>query len=391
MKLSVNVRVRFPNARKEKYTPHNFVLDAHLESSASPMVVFGRSGSGKSSLANTISGLVTPERGHICINGVTLFDSEKRINLPTHTRGIGYVFQDARLFPHLTVKKNLLFAQKFFDQQRKIHASNLNPVEMNFNDAIDLLDLGDLLDRMPEHLSGGEKQRVAIGRAMLSRPKILIMDEPLSSLDGKRRNEVLTYIERLVRTVELPLLYISHSMEEVSRLGCELAVMDNGKIIASGEPEKILTRLDLRPMTGRFQAGALLSGEVVSHDSEFSVSTIKFGSSYILAPGMQNFIGQKVRFHIRAQDVSISKTLPSQISIRNILVARIVDIQEENGPFAELALILPDGQQLLARITRHAVHDLSLKVGLDVFALVKSIVLSGHSHLNAPPNSSLES
>ena len=247
----------------------SFTLDARLEAPDSGVTaLFGRSGMGKTSVINALAGLMRPDRGRIVVGDTTLFDSERRIDLPPEKRRLGYVFQEARLFPHYSVRGNLLYGAK--SDGAKDHAGP------SFDAVVDLLGIKDLLTRRPADLSGGEKQRVAIGRALLASPRLLLMDEPLASLDEPRKNEIMPFIERLRDELKLPIFYVSHEMEEIIRLADLLVLLDAGKVAASGSVEDLTSRLDLWPLTGRYEAGAVIRTVLRGHDTTFGFSELAF-------------------------------------------------------------------------------------------------------------------
>ncbi len=228
-----------------------FTLDAAFTSDGGLTALFGRSGAGKTSLINVIAGLIRPRSGRVEIDGTVLTDTARRLFVPPHKRRIGYVFQEGRLFPHLTVRQNLLYGRWFAPGPKA--AGELDQV-------VQLLGVADLLARRPATLSGGEKQRVAIGRALLARPLLLGMDEPLASLDEARKAEILPYIERLRDALRIPIVYVSHSISEVARLATTLVVLSEGRVAAVGSPQAVMGRLDLFPLAGRAEAGAVPGG-----------------------------------------------------------------------------------------------------------------------------------
>src|SRR5881227_296381 len=244
----------------------DFVLDASFESGAGLTALFGRSGSGKTSLVNAIAGLIRPERGRILVDGAVLTDTERGVFVPARRRRIGYVFQEGRLFPHLTVRQNLLYGRWF--ASRRGQAGEVEHV-------IDLLGISHLLDRRPAKLSGGEKQRAAIGRALLASPRLLLMDEPLASLDEARKAEILPYIERLRDESGLPIVYVSHSVPEVARLASTIVLVSEGSVAAVGPTAEIMQRLDLFPLTGRAEAGAIIEATVEAHDDTFALTMLR--------------------------------------------------------------------------------------------------------------------
>jgi molybdate transport system ATP-binding protein len=297
-----------------------------------------------------------------------LLDSDRAVWLPPHKRGIGYVFQDGRLFPHLSVAQNLRYAGRFL--RKGIQAGD-------FDTTVEILGIGSLLARMPGTLSGGEKQRVAIGRALLANPALLVMDEPLSSLDQPRRAEILPRLEAIRDHAKVPILYVSHGIDEVARLADHLVVLSEGKVASSGPPVALFARPELAPVLGRHEAGALIDGVVEQVDATFGLARIRIGDgdgdlAEIVMVAAQP--GERVRMRIRARDVGVALRRVEGISIRNQIAATIVAVRPEGGPFAELVLLV-GGQRLLARITARSLDELGLIAGQQVVALVKAIAV----------------
>ncbi|MEO8738086.1 MAG: molybdenum ABC transporter ATP-binding protein [Casimicrobiaceae bacterium] len=340
-----------------------FHLSVRFAAEAPILGLFGRSGSGKSSVINAIAGISTPLRGTISINGVALFDSAKGIDLAPEKRRIGYVFQDSLLFPHMDVESNLFYGHRlrrsvdrFIDEKR----------------VIELLGLDGLLRRKPMALSGGEKQRVAIGRALLAQPRILLMDEPLAALDISRKIEILDYIERLRDELNIPIVYVSHSVTEITRLADTVVVLSEGKCLAAGDVDEVMGRLDLKPATGRYEAGAVVDTRVVAHDTEYQLTTLAFDGGELLVPHIDAPIGDHFRVRIRARDVALSIRRPTEISILNVLAARVTAIDEETGPIVDVQLAIGQAT-LVARITRRSFRGLDIRSGQEVYALIKAI------------------
>lgn len=330
--------------------------------------LFGRSGCGKSSILAAIAGLLCPDSGFVEVAGERLFDSAAGIDVPVEARRIGIVFQDDRLFPHLTVRDNLRYGLK--------RAPRARPIA--FDDVTGLLGLADLLDRRPARLSGGEKQRVSIGRALLSQPRILLMDEPLASLDAPRKGEILYYVERLRDELGIPIVYVSHEIEEIVRLADRMVVISDGRAIASGTVPEIMTRLDLKPMTGRFEAGAVLDTVVVAQDLAYGIARLAFDGGELQAVGVDALPGERVRVRIRARDVSLATEAPRAVSVRNVLHGRIVEVGALTG--AEVDLRIAVGSTvLLARVTRMSFEELALALDAPVYAMVKSIAIDRRS------------
>jgi molybdate transport system ATP-binding protein len=347
----------------------NFRLDVSFRSDTPVTALFGRSGAGKTSVVNAIAGISKPSEGRIEIAGRVLMDSQQGIFVPPEERRIGYVFQEGLLFPHLDVQRNLFYG----------HAHTRNEDRyIDTGKVISLLGLDRLLARRPVNLSGGERQRVAIGRALLASPKLLLLDEPLASLDVARKSEILHYIELLRDEFHIPILFVSHAMEEVTRLADTIVVLSEGKVLACGPVEATMGRMDLKPFTGRYEGGAVIETRVASHDAKSDLTYLAFGGGELVVPLVDALIGERVRVRIRARDVSLATKRPDNLSILNILPGRILEIRQETGPIVDVKLQSGDAA-LIARVTRHSVERLALKPGLEIFALVKAISLDRHS------------
>jgi molybdate transport system ATP-binding protein len=346
-----------------------FRLRAKFASAAPVLALFGRSGSGKSSLVNLLAGIARPRRGRIALNEVLLLDSARGIDIPPEQRRIGYVFQDGMLFPHLSVRRNLEYGEK-----------RVAPADryIDRDKVIALLGLEELLERRPANLSGGEKQRVAIGRALLASPRLLLLDEPLASLDSTRKSEILQYIELLRDEFRIPIVFVSHAVEEVTRLADEIVLLDRGLVSATGSVEAIMGRLDLKPLTGRYEAGAVIEAIVASHDIANDLVSLAFNGGNFIVPGVSALVGERVRLRVRARDVSIATARPDGISILNTLAGTVIEIGNEGGAIVDVRIRIGEAV-LIARITRYSAQQLSLAVGLPVYALVKAISLDRHS------------
>jgi molybdate transport system ATP-binding protein len=306
-----------------------------------------------------------PDRGRIAINGETVFDSGQGIDVSTPRRRVGYVFQEGRLFPHLSVRQNLSYAGLF---SRGMPA-------FEFDRVAELLGLRDLLDRRPGNLSGGEKQRVAIGRALLSSPHLLLLDEPLASLDAHRKSEVLQYIELIRDEVKVPIVYVSHAVEEVVRIADTVVLMSEGRVLAVGPAEDVMGRPDLKPGEGTFEGGAVIDARVVEQDVEYDLATLSFDGGTLTATNVDALIGEPVRVRIRARDVSIALERPQRISIQNVLEGTVLDVTAGTSGIVDVVIAV-GATTLRSRVTRRAVEQLGLKRGLGVYALVKAVSLS---------------
>lgn len=334
--------------------------------------LFGRSGSGKTSLVNMLAGLMRPDRGRIVLDDTVLFDSDSGADVPPDRRRLGYVFQEGRLFPHLSVRNNLLYGH------RRAPALDRTTTA---TEIIDLLGIGHLLNRRPASLSGGEKQRIAIGRALLAHPRLLLMDEPLASLDAARKEEILPFIERLRDHLRLPIVYVTHDLGEIIRLADTVALLADGRVTAVGGVDDILGRADLRALTGGYETGSLLRARVDGHNDRFGLTYLAFDGGRLRTTKLDLPIGTEVRANVRARDVSIALTPPLNISILNILPARIIEMTSNDGNHVDLKLALGKERRsvISARLTAQSVHDLQLVVGRDVCALVKAVAIDRQS------------
>ena len=343
-----------------------FSLDVQLSAGPGVTALYGRSGSGKTSVINMVAGLSKPNSGHIKVDGKTLFDSTAGINLPPEARRLGYVFQEHRLFPHLSVRGNLEFGQN------RLAASERT---QSFDQVVEVLGIDHLLDRHPSKLSGGEKQRVAIGRALLASPRILLMDEPLAALDPARKAELLPFIAQLSRRFSTPILYVSHSMDEVLRLADTLALMDEGKVAAAGPLEALLSDPGLRPLTGRYDAGAVVQAIVAGHDASFGITRLSFPGGILLVGQSDSPVGAKVRVRIHARDIAIAIEPPDRVSIRNVLPAAVVSVTPADAFLVDVVLACGP-TRLWAQITALAQAQLNLAPGMRVHALVKALTIA---------------
>jgi molybdate transport system ATP-binding protein len=346
-----------------------FALDAAF---TAPMrgitALFGPSGSGKTTVLRAMAGLVRLS-GHLGIGGEVWQDDARGLFLPPHRRAVGYVFQEASLFPHLSVRRNLLYGAR---------RARGEPPAIGFDDAVSLFGLERLLDRDPQGLSGGERQRVAIGRALLSAPRLLLMDEPLSALDEASRAEILATFERLHAALPIPAIYVSHDLAEVARLADRMVVLSAGRVVAQGDVGPVMERLDLEPATGRFEAGVVLSATVRGHDDAYQLTRLDLAGQPVSIPRVDVAPGEEVRLRIRARDVALATRPPEGISIRNRLSGRIVEIAARDAaPYAETLVEIAAGVRLRSRVTRESVDELGLTVGASVIALVKTISFDG--------------
>lgn len=346
-----------------------FELDIHFRSGRGLTALFGRSGSGKTSVVNAIAGLIYPQRGRIAVDGSVLTDTERRIRAPAHRRRVGYVFQEGRLFPHLTVRQNLLFGRWFTPGSARV---------ARLDDVVDLLGIGSLLDRQPGRLSGGEKQRVAIGRALLASPRLLLMDEPLASLDARRKDEILPYIERLRDQASVPIVYVSHAVAEVTRLASTIVLISEGRVRAVGPVQEVMGRAELYPMAGRFEAGAVLAVRVAAHDARWGLTELAGAFGKLTVPGLHAPVGTALRVRIRARDVILAETPPTGTSALNVLAGRVEALVPIEQAALEVQLRLGQ-ERLLARVTRRSGATLGLAPGREVFAVIKTVAIDRRS------------
>ncbi|MFO1504271.1 MAG: molybdenum ABC transporter ATP-binding protein [Steroidobacteraceae bacterium] len=341
-----------------------FRLDARFDAPTPGVTaLFGRSGCGKTTLVNLIAGLI-PGQGRICLDDECWLDSERGIRVPAERRRIGYVFQDARLFPHYSVRGNLLYG------------APRAPRAGLFDDVVALLGLEALLQRRPNALSGGERQRVALGRALLAEPRLLLLDEPLASLDQSRRDEVLPFLVRLRDHFALPMIHVSHQFDEVLRLATRLVVMEHGAVAASGGVGAVSLHPALRAIVGPDAVGAVIDGRVARVDGE-DLATVDVGpESSIRVTAHALEAGQQVRLQLLARDLILATSEPLGLSVRNHLRGRVVSLLSEGS--ADLIEVDLDGRRVLSRITPAATRELKLVPGREVWVLVKAVSVSPH-------------
>jgi molybdate transport system ATP-binding protein len=344
----------------------SFALDVRLRLPGRGVsALFGPSGSGKTTLLRCIAGLQPGARGAVRVNGETWQDDAQGIFVPAHRRALGYVFQDANLFAHLDVRANLRFGlQRVPAAQRRVA----------WDQAIEWLDIGPLLDRRTERLSGGEKQRVAISRALLCSPRLLLLDEPLASLDAARKREILPFLERLHRELSIPMLYVSHAADEVARMADCLVLMEAGRALACGPLGETLARLDL-PIRFGEDAGIVLHGVIAERDERWHLARVDFDGGSLWARDQGLPLGAQVRVRVLARDVSVATQAAGNSSIVNSLAAVVEDFGEDEHPALLLVRLRVGGCALLARLTRRSADRLGLERGRPVFAQVKAIAL----------------
>jgi molybdate transport system ATP-binding protein len=351
--MSVEVEIAHP------FGP--FALDVVFKTArAGVTALFGPSGAGKTSVVNAIAGLLKPKSGRIAVNGRVVLDTRAGVFVPARARRVGYVFQDSRLFPHMSVEDNLRFGWRRAANQMDEHG---------VEHIVEMLGLARLMERSPRALSGGEKGRVALGRALLSSPGILLLDEPLAALDAARRAEILPYLERLRDEAGLPMVYVSHTVDEVARLADEIVLLRDGRVVEQGSVFDLLTRVE-----GGIEAvGAVIDTRVESHGEDLSV--LVFDSGRLHVPRIGRAIGERVRVRLRAEDIMLAREEPRAISANNILPATVAAIRQ--GAQADVQLAM-GAARLVARITRASAKRLELAPGAQVFAVVKSVIVDSN-------------
>ena len=376
-----------------------FTLQAEFEAPTPGIVaLFGRSGCGKTTLINIISGLLAADEARIQLDEVVLADTRAGASVPVERRRIGYVFQDARLFPHFSVLGNLRYGlkrslrreQERGTQNRQQPAGQSGPGPSNggrqrpgqapaisLDDVITLLGLSALLDRRPHQLSGGERQRVSLGRALLSQPQLLLLDEPLASLDAARREEVLPYLEALRDHLSLPMVYVSHQFEEVLQLATHVVLMETGRVVTQGTLSEISLRPELRAIVGPDAVGSVLDGVVTRADPVRAMADLRLGNNILQVSLRDVAVGSRLRVHLLARDVILATEKPNGLSVRNMLQGVVSEVSP--GDDAVLVKIDIGGAAVLSQITHDAAEALSLHPGRTVWVLIKAISTRGHA------------
>jgi molybdate transport system ATP-binding protein len=346
-----------------------FTLEASFTAEGGVTALFGPSGSGKTSLVRIVAGLLRPDRGRLTVDGRLLVDTERRVFVPPHRRRVGYVFQEPRLFPHVSVRRNLTFGRSL--------APRSEP-KPDMDGIVELLGIGHLLARRPASLSGGERSRVAIGRALLASPRLLLLDEPLANLDEARRAEILPYLERLRDVAKVPILFVSHAVGEVARLANNVVLLEQGRVVSVGPAAVALRGPGLAA-----EAGALIEAKVAAHDAEFGLATLATGAGRLRVPYPPLAAGISVRVHIAARDVMLATERPVGISALNVLEGRVLGVREADG--ASVTVEVACGSETLAaRITRFSAAELALDPGRRVFAIIKGVAIEAGAPLGTP-------
>jgi molybdate transport system ATP-binding protein len=346
----------------------SFLLDAKFELPTPGVVaLFGRSGCGKTTLVNVIAGLLPADSGYVALDDSVLLDTARNIDVPPERRRIGYVFQDARLFPHMRVETNLRYALK---------RAAVAPF-VSMDRVVELLELELLMGRRTHELSGGERQRVAIGRALLSQPSLLLLDEPLASLDASRREEVLPYLESLRDQLAIPMVYVSHNFDEVLRLATHLVLMEAGKTVAQGNLSEMSLHPRLRAIIGTDAVGAIVDGTVLGTDSSSGLTRVRVGQGELKVQCGAAQPGTRLRVQLLARDLIVATEPPRQISVRNCLAGVITSVADDIDD-SDLIGIDVGGILIMARVTKAATRELGLAPGISVWALVKTAGLRPH-------------
>lgn len=353
-----------------KLSHPGFTLDVALDVPGRGVTaLFGPSGSGKTSCLRVIAGLTRTDpafKATLRVNGEVWQDDQRRLFVPPYQRAMGYVFQDAKLFPHLNVAQNIGFG--------KARIAALDQ-RVSLDQAVALLGIGPLMQRMPQTLSGGERQRVAIARALATSPRVLLMDEPLAALDARRKAELLPYLEKLHTELDIPVLYVSHAIDEVARLADHLVLLEAGRVLASGPTADLLVQLDL-PLAHGDTAGAVITATVHSHHPDDFLTEVQFEGGRLLVPQQGAGLGQRLRLRVQARDVSLTLSRQSGSSILNILPATVTALSPDSPGHAMVSLDL-GGTPVLARITQRSAKALGLTPGLAVFAQIKGAAILG--------------
>ncbi|MDO9713059.1 molybdenum ABC transporter ATP-binding protein [Paracraurococcus lichenis] len=351
-------------ALRHRFGHDGFALDLAFNApGVGVTALFGPSGCGKSTILATVAGLLRPGEGRVVLDGTALIDTGRGVVVPPERRRCAVVFQDARLFPHLSVETNLRYGL------RRAAPGAAGP---GFEEVVALLGIGHLLGRRPARLSGGERQRVALGRALLARPRLLLMDEPLAALDADRRGEVLPFLAQLRATARLPILYVTHALEEVDALADHLVLLESGRLVAEGAVEHLSLRTDL-PLAARRDAGAVLPCTVIGHDPSRGLTRLAFAGGELTLPLRDESPGTRARVRLRARDVAVATEMPRGLSTQNLLPAMLTAIGEASSPHEAFLRLQVGPSLLLSRVTRDSIQRLGLEPGMPVWAVLKAV------------------
>ncbi|HUO93143.1 MAG TPA: molybdenum ABC transporter ATP-binding protein [Rhizomicrobium sp.] len=343
----------------------SFVIDAAFAIDKPGITaLFGPSGAGKSTVANAVAGLFRPAEGRIVLGDRIVFDSKERIFLPPRARRVGYVFQDSRLFPHMSVENNLRFGWRRAEPRADAN---------EFARIVDMLGLESLLARKPAKLSGGEKSRVALGRALLSSPDLLILDEPLAALDAARKAEILPWLERLRDAARLPMIFVTHALDEVARLADQVVLLRKGRVEARGAAFDLLPDLEFASLAGTTPLGAVLPAKVAVHRDD-GLTELAFDGGALFVPQLDAEAGTPLRVRLRAEDVMLARVIPGAISANNVLSTTVVAARVADESHADVQLLC-GFTKIVSRITRASYQRLEIKPGMPIFAIVKSVIV----------------
>jgi molybdate transport system ATP-binding protein len=344
----------------------NFALDVRFAIEKPGITaLFGPSGAGKTTIVNAIAGLLKPREGRVIVGDDVLLDSQAHLFVSPRARRIGYLFQDARLFPHMDVETNLRFGWRRATERAS---------DAEFQRIVSMLGLEQLLNRRPRNLSGGEKSRVALGRALLSSPRMLLLDEPLAALDTARKSEIMPYLERLRDEAALPMLYVSHALDEVARLADNVIVLKAGKVVAQGSVFDMLADLEAMQSVDAPSYGAVIDTRVKQHREDDALSVLSFDGGELIVPLVKRAIGTRLRIRIRAEDVMLATEEPRTISANNVLLCRVTAVRETSIAHADVQLACGN-TPFVARITRASTKRLALAPNVPVFAVIKSVIV----------------
>lgn len=351
-------------------TQGSFNLDLKCDVNAPVVGVFGASGAGKSTLLSMMAGLVNPDSGQFILDGDCLFDSQQRINIPMHKRRIGVVFQDSRLFPHLNVRDNLNYGFNRLPEKDK---------RFSFAQIVDLLEIGQLLKQKPHQISGGEKQRVSLGRALLTSPRLLLLDEPLASLDVRLKYQILPFLRRIKEETNIPMVYVSHAIDEILYLTSEIVMIETGKLLAQGHFHEIIHQDNLQNIAQSLGLENLLSAIIVSHDKVYGSSILHHGNQIIVTPFIASEVGTEVTISVPASSIALSLSALSSVTIQNQLPGYVAEINQIG--YRVLVKVDIGGSKVVAEVTAKALETLDIAVGNRVYCLIKAQAIRVHGFI----------
>ncbi|HSI38094.1 MAG TPA: molybdenum ABC transporter ATP-binding protein [Methylotenera sp.] len=338
----------------------NFSLHAKCMLEAPVVGLFGPSGAGKSTLLGLIAGLIKPNAGHLILNGETLFNDKQAINVPLHQRRIGVVFQDSRLFPHLNVRDNLEYGFNLLTAKDR---------HLGFNQIVELLEIGKLLTQKPHQLSGGEKQRVALGRALLTSPRLLLLDEPLASLDVRLKHQILPFLRRVKDEINIPMIYVSHAIDEILYLTSHIAMLDHGEILAVGQFNEVIHDQQVLTLAHSLGLENVLHVQVLEHHPDDGFTVTRLASQQINIPLVNSAIASIVSLSVAASNIALSTHKIKGVTIQNQLVGTVTNIQRVD---TRVLISVDIGHEIIAEVTAKAIHDMQIELGATVYCLIKT-------------------